>query len=131
LVALPLAWAVRAKCGAAGLATAVALLLGLGCWAAGRAATACGVRDPGSVVVDEIAGQWLTLVAAPLDPIAYALAFLLFRLFDIWKPWPVGWADRQVAGGFGIMLDDILAAGYALVVLLAVRAIGGVMGVQL
>jgi phosphatidylglycerophosphatase A len=131
LAALPFAWAIRAEWGAAGLAVAASLVFIIGCWAAGQAAVARGVRDPGSVVVDEIAGQWLTLVAAPLDPIAYALAFVLFRLFDIWKPWPIGWADRHVPGGFGIMLDDVLAAGYALLLLAAVLAIGGVIGVHL
>ena len=131
LAALPLAWAFRAEWGAAGLAAAVALVFVIGCWASGRVATASGVRDPGSVVVDEIAGQWLSLVPAPLDPLVYALAFLLFRLFDICKPWPVGWADRHVAGGFGIMLDDLLAAGCALMVLATVRVIGGLIGVHL
>ena len=56
-------------------------------------------------------------MAAPLDPLAYTLALLLFRIFDIWKPWPVRWADRRVKGGLGIMLDDLLAAVYAALVL--------------
>jgi phosphatidylglycerophosphatase A len=130
LFALPFAWGIRAEWGAAGLGIAVALIFVVGGWAAGVAAKVHGVRDPGSVVVDEIAGQWLALVATPLDPVGWALAFVLFRLFDIWKPWPVGWADRHVKGGFGIMLDDVLAAGYALFVLMALRAIGGAIGVH-
>jgi phosphatidylglycerophosphatase A len=69
-------------------------------------------------------------VAAPLDPLAYALAFLLFRIFDIWKPWPVRWADRHFKGGLGIMLDDLLAALYAVLVLSALLATGGVSGVR-
>jgi phosphatidylglycerophosphatase A len=131
LAALPFAWAIRAESGAAGLAVAAALVFIIGWWAAGEAAIARGLRDPGSVVIDEIAGQWLALVPSPLDPIAYALVFVLFRLCDIWKPWPIGWADRHVAGGFGIMFDDILAAGYTLLVLAAVLAVGGVIGVHL
>ena len=71
------------------------------------------------------------LLATPLEPIAWLLAFVLFRLFDIWKPWPVNWADRHVKGGFGIMLDDVLAAGYALVVLIMAFAIGGALGVRI
>jgi phosphatidylglycerophosphatase A len=63
----------------------------------------------------------------PRDPAAYALAFLLFRLFDIGKPWPISRVDRRVGGGLGIMLDDVLAAGYAA---LAQRAIGGAFGVR-
>ena len=130
LAALPVAWAIRAEWGATGLAAAFALIFVVGGWAAGIATKARGVEDPGWVVVDEIAGQWLVLVAAPLDPVAWALAFVLFRVFDIWKPWPVGWADRHVEGGFGIMLDDVLAAGYALLVLMAVLSIGGAIGVH-
>ncbi|HJU17057.1 MAG TPA: phosphatidylglycerophosphatase A, partial [Stellaceae bacterium] len=82
---------------------------------------------PGAVVIDEVAGQLLALVPAPRTPAAYALAFLLFRLFDIKKPWPVGWVDRRIGGGFGIMLDDALAAVYAV---LAQYAIGGAFGVR-
>jgi phosphatidylglycerophosphatase A len=131
LAALLAAWPIRTACGLAGLAVAVALVFGLGCWAADLAAKSSGVADPGWVVLDEIAGQWATLLAAPLDPLAFALAFVLFRLFDIWKPWPVGWADRHVKGGFGIMLDDLLAAGYAALVLKAALATGSAFGVHI
>jgi phosphatidylglycerophosphatase A len=129
LVALPIAWAIRAGSGAAGLALALAIVLVAGCWAAAAVAKASGAEDPGAVVVDEVAGQWLVLLAVPFDPVAWALAFLLFRLFDIWKPWPVRWADRRVKGGLGIMLDDIVAAGYAAIVLMMLLAIGGAFGV--
>ncbi len=114
-----------------GLAVALAVVFAVGSWAAGAAAKASGAQDPAAVVIDEIAGQWLVLLAAPFDPIAWLLAFVLFRLFDIWKPWPVSWADRHVKGGFGIMLDDILAASYALLVLRVALAIGGALGVHL
>ena len=131
LVALPIAWAIRAMSGDPGLAVALTLIFAVGCWAAGAVAAASGVEDPAAIVIDEIAGQWLVLLATPLEPIAWLLAFVLFRLFDIWKPWPVNWADRHVKGGFGIMLDDVLAAGYALVVLIMALAIGGVLGVRI
>ena len=130
LVALPIAWAIRAMSGDPGLAVALMLVFAVGCWAAGAVAAASGVQDPAAIVVDEIAGQWLVLLATPLEPIAWLLAFVLFRLFDIWKPWPVNWADRHVKGGFGIMLDDVLAAGYALIVLIMAFAIGGALGVR-
>ena len=81
-------------------------------------------------MIDEVAGQWLVLVATPLDPLAYALALLLFRIFDIWKPWPVRWADRHVKGGLGIMLDDLLAAVYAVLALSILLPIGEVFGVR-
>ena len=80
-------------------------------------------------MIDEVAAQWLVLLPAPLDPIAYALAFLLFRIFDIWKPWPVRWADRHVKGGLGIMLDDLFAAVYALFLLSVLLTLGGVSGI--
>jgi phosphatidylglycerophosphatase A len=119
LAALPFAWAIRSSWGAAGLAVAVAIVFALGWWAAGAIAKASGVQDHGSIVIDEVAGQWLVLLAASRDPLTWVLAFVLFRVFDIWKPWPVRWADRQVAGGLGIMLDDVVAAGYAVAAMLA------------
>ncbi|TAL03896.1 MAG: phosphatidylglycerophosphatase A [Rhodospirillaceae bacterium] len=87
-------------------------------------------KDPQWIVIDEVAGQWLTLAAVPLHPLDCLLAFVLFRLFDIAKPWPVSWADRRVGGALGIMLDDLLAGLYAAVVafvlLSAFRAFGTV-----
>jgi phosphatidylglycerophosphatase A len=78
-------------------------------------------------VIDEVAAQFLVLVAAPLDWRAYAVGFVLFRIFDIWKPPPIRQVERAVPGGLGIMLDDIVAAIYALILL----AIGeGALGVR-
>ena len=130
LVALTIGWAIRAVTGIAGLAVAVALVFAIGCWAAAVVATAGRVQDPDMVVVDEVAGQWVAVLAAPFDPLDWGLAFLLFRLFDIAKPWPVRWVDRRVKGGLGIMLDDILAAGYAVLVLVAIPVIKGMLHVH-
>lgn len=80
-------------------------------------------KDPGQVVIDEVAGVLLTLAVAPLDPLAYGLGFLWFRVFDIFKPWPISWADRRLGGGLGIMVDDILAAGYAMAALWGTLAV--------
>lgn len=77
--------------------------------------------DPQWIVIDEVAGQWLTLAAAPLVPIWYLAGFLLFRLFDIYKPWPVSWADKRVPGALGIMLDDVLAGLFAALSLIALQ----------
>jgi phosphatidylglycerophosphatase A len=74
------------------------------------------VQDPQWIVIDEVAGQWLVLAAVPLHPLGYLFAFALFRFFDIRKPWLIGWADRNVKGALGIMLDDLLAGLYAAVV---------------
>jgi len=130
LAALPAAWVTAGRWGFPGLAVAAGLAFALGWWAASTFAEASGTEDPGAIVIDEVAGQWLALVPAPLDPLAYALAFLLFRLFDIWKPWPVRWADRHARGGLGIMLDDLLAAVYAILVFAVLQAIGGASGVR-
>jgi len=130
LAALPFAWTIRSLSGVAGLAVAAGIAFVAGWWAAETVAKASAVKDPGAIVIDEVAGQWLVLVPAPLDPLPYALAFLLFRIFDIWKPWPARWADRHVKGGLGIMLDDLLAALYAVALLWGLLAIGGLSGVR-
>lgn len=92
------------------------LLLGLGLGGLGwYACHRCLLRsdqhraDPPEIVIDEVAGQWLALTAVPHQPFELVLAFGLFRLFDILKPGPVGWADRRLHGGSGIMLDDLIA----------------------
>lgn len=78
-------------------------------------------KDPQWIVIDEVAAQWAVLAAVPFHGLWYLAAFAAFRLFDIWKPWPVRWADRKVGGGLGVMLDDALAAIYAVAVLLGLR----------
>ena len=124
LAALPVAWGIRSLFGLAGLAAAAAAAFFIGWWAAAIVAKASAVEDPGAVVIDEVAGQWAVLLASPREPLPYALAFVLFRVFDTWKPWPVGWADRHVTGGLGIMLDDLVAAVYAILVLSGLLASG-------
>lgn len=76
-----------------------------------------GVHDDPRIVIDEFAGLWLALVAAPPTLLAGVAGFLMFRMLDIGKVWPVGWADRRVSGAVGVMLDDLLAGGLTLGVL--------------
>ena len=118
LAALPCAWAIRQAGGIAALAAAAVFAFAIGCWASARVAQASGRPDPGFIVIDEVAAQWLVLLVAALNLRAYAAAFLLFRLFDIVKPWPIRIVERRVKGGLGVMLDDTAAALYALVLLL-------------
>jgi len=93
---------------------AVAILITLiGVWICDRSANTLGVHDHPGIVWDEIAGYLITMIAAPTGWQWIVLGFVLFRLFDIWKPWPIKLIDRQVAGGFGIMLDDVVAALFA------------------
>lgn len=126
LAAILVGWVIGAAFGMTGLLVAAAIAFVVGCWAAGIVAKASGILDPGAVVIDEIAAQWLVLAAAPLDWRFYLAAFLLFRLFDIWKPFPVNWLDRTIKGGLGIMLDDVAAAFYALILIAIGRGVVGV-----
>lgn len=79
--------------------------------------------DPGWVVVDEVVGMWMTMAAAPLSLPWVIVGFGLFRFFDIRKPWPVSWADGNIGGGLGVMLDDVIAALYAAGIVLIARAL--------
>lgn len=86
-----------------------------------KAGRALGVSDHGAIVWDEIVAMLPLLALAPQKPIGWVAAFLLFRLFDITKPWPISWVDARVKGGLGVMLDDALAAIPAAVMLMLVR----------
>lgn len=113
LATLPFAWVIHSLFGGFGLAIAALIIFLIGWHASDRyLALTGGGEDPGEIVIDETAGQMLLLAFLPLSLKAYAVGFVLFRLFDIVKPWPVSWADNKVGGGLGIMLDDILAALY-------------------
>lgn len=117
LAAIPLylllAWAVPMPW----LLGAITLSFLAGIWFCDVAGKAIGVTDHGGIVWDEIVAMWLILAFTPLSWLWYAAAFLLFRLFDIWKPFPIRRVDERTRGGFGVMLDDLLAAGYALAAL--------------
>ena len=95
--------------------TLAAFLLGV--YLCGFTSRALGVHDHGGIVWDEVVGFWVTMIALPPQWPLILAGFVLFRLFDIVKPWPVRIADARVSGGFGIMFDDLLAALYALGIL--------------
>ncbi len=98
------------------LGVVVALVVS-GIWLCGESARRIGVHDHGGIVWDEIAGMYVTLLAAPISVVGWMLAFVLFRLMDIVKPWPIRDLDHRLKGGLGIMLDDLVAALYAAVLL--------------
>ncbi|NKB50223.1 MAG: phosphatidylglycerophosphatase A [Alphaproteobacteria bacterium] len=112
LVALPCAAVLAMLGGPWLLSLAILLAFVVGVWASGVYAEAIGLGDPGSVVIDEFAGQWLAILPVALDWRYYLVAFVLFRIFDITKPWPCRPAERA-PGGVGIMLDDMVAGLYA------------------
>ncbi|MBG0789620.1 MAG: phosphatidylglycerophosphatase A [Desulfovibrionaceae bacterium] len=106
----------------------LAAVFAAGTWACCRAEAVLGQKDPGCVIVDELFGQWLTLFLFASMPLWYlALGFILFRLFDILKPWPVKWAETAFPDGLGVMADDGVAGLYALGVLHLVHYLVGLL----
>jgi phosphatidylglycerophosphatase A len=115
-----------------GILIASIIVFVIGVIACGAHVRRTGREDPPECVIDELAGQWLACSACMLPfgrmaPVmyislpAFALAFAAFRLFDIWKPWPVGWADEKITGGLGVMADDMIAGAMAGAVVVAAR----------
>lgn len=95
----------------------VAIVCIIGVWICDKSSKMLGVHDHSGIVWDEFAGFFITMLAAPAGWIWIVAGFALFRLFDIWKPWPISWLDKKVEGGLGIMVDDIVAGIYALICL--------------
>lgn len=131
LAALPFAWGLAWAGGVWLLAAATVAVTLIGIAVADHLEHASGDKDASAIVIDEVAGQWLTVL--PLAALGlfgawhYAAGFALFRLFDVLKPWPVSWADRQLPGGLGVVLDDVLAGLYAaLALILGVLLVGHV-----
>lgn len=96
---------------------AIVVVTALGTWITHRVQARYQVSDPGAIVIDEFAGQWIALLFAPATLWGMLAGFALFRLFDIWKPWPVGVLEKEVPGAFGVMVDDLVAGAMALAVL--------------
>jgi phosphatidylglycerophosphatase A len=110
LAALPFAWLIQSQFGPTALLLACVAVSALGVWAAGHHATRRELHDPGEIVVDEVAGMWISCLLLPAQAWAlWALAFALFRALDVLKPWPISILDRHGSGGLGIMQDDVLA----------------------
>jgi len=109
LVSLPLAWLIAWEWSRLALLVASILALAIGGWASELYARQAQKPDPKECVIDELAGQWIACAFAPVSIPAYILAFVLFRIFDITKLWPVNRAER-LHGGLGIMADDVVAA---------------------
>lgn len=115
LASLPAAAFLAWSTGPGGLFIGAVVVTLLGWWAIPIYLADSKEHDPGRVVVDEVAGQFLALIPAGLNPWLYLAGFVLFRLFDVRKPWPVSWANDHVHGPSGVLLDDILAGVYAAV----------------
>ena len=123
LAALPFAWALLAIGGQGVLGAAISLAIAVGIWSCDVYVRETGKHDPSECVIDELAGQWIACMAAPLSLPGFAVAFLAFRLFDIWKPWPIS-AAEEARGGLGVMADDLVAGLFAAIVVVAAHAAG-------
>ncbi len=123
LVALPFAWLISWKLGVTALCAASLATYVLGVWSCAQYSASRGVEDPSECVIDEVAGQWFACAVAPLSLPGFAVAFVLFRFFDITKLWPVSLGER-LPGGLGIMTDDMIAGALAAVIIAALRLQG-------
>ena len=117
LVALPIGYGVISWTNLELFCILTVLIFIIGIWSSSIASNEIGVKDPSEIVIDEVVGQWIVLIVIPQDIILYFFGFILFRFFDIVKPWPISWADKRIKGGSGIMLDDVFAAIFASIVL--------------
>ena len=123
LLAFPLFWLLNPHLDLVEFLLLIAVLFFIGVWACSVTGKALGVHDHGGMVWDEIVAFLLVLIFTPDSLIWQAYAFLLFRLFDIFKPQPIRYYDRTLRSGFGVMFDDLLAAFYALLCLAAWKAV--------
>ena len=117
IIGLPLFWLISSY----GLGVKLAIITAIfifGIYCCDKTGKALGVADHGAIVWDEIVAMMLVLVFAPLTWLGWLVAFCLFRLFDIWKPFPISYFDAKLKNGFGVMFDDLLAAIYAIICVL-------------
>jgi phosphatidylglycerophosphatase A len=122
LLAVPLGWWLK-QLPPIGYGLALILLFLAGVYLCGAASRRLGQHDPGGIVWDEMVGFWLTVALVPVSGAWWLAAFLLFRFFDILKPWPIRQIEKRLGGGLGIMFDDVIAAFYAMLVLAGLQQV--------
>lgn len=118
LAALPFGIIIYALGGAYALIIAAIIITLIGLWASHKFDNDMDGHDSKMIVIDEVAGQWITLIPAALNPILIIIAFILFRFFDILKPWPISFIDKEIKGAAGVMFDDIAAGICAAIVII-------------
>ncbi len=129
LAALPFAWLIQSYLGNIALLIAAVIIFLIGWLVSSFYMNKGNVEhDPSEIVIDEVAGQWWLLSMLPFSMKAYVVGLLLFRFFDIVKPWPISFVDKKIGGGFGVMLDDIMAACYPVVLLVIASAVSRLSG---
>lgn len=122
--ALPFGILILAFGGIPALALTTLAICGIGYWAAGKFEEQSGEHDNGAIVIDEVAGMWIALLPTALSIPYVIAAFLLFRFFDILKPWPISWADKKLPGAFGVMADDVIAGIFTALILIGAHFAG-------
>lgn len=117
LVAIPFGLAMQAMLSPLYYMLVLLLAIGFGFWICHVTAKDFGISDPSAIVWDEMVGFWLAIWAAPNGWQWILSAFILFRVFDIFKPWPIKWLESKLPGGYGIIADDLMAGLYALIII--------------
>lgn len=117
LAALPFAWVLSEIGGPALVIVAAIIVAVVALWAIRLFLVRWPGDDPGEIVIDEVAGQWLTLTFVPTDFWHYIVGFIVFRFFDVTKIWPASWADRNLDGAPGVLFDDLFAGLYGMLVM--------------
>ena len=115
LAAMPIWWIMATYLPLSGYIAVTIIAFFIGIIICQRASDELGVHDHGGIVWDEFVGLWITMTFAPVSLTSAILGFILFRIFDVIKPWPIQFIDEKIEGGFGIMFDDVLAGIFALI----------------
>lgn len=123
LMAIPLFWLMQSLSLTVYIAIVMVVCV-VGIWICDKSSNMLGVHDHSGIVWDEFAGYFITMIAAPTGLVWIVIGFVLFRLFDILKPWPISYLDKKVSGGLGIMIDDIVAGVFALICLQLIHHFG-------
>ncbi len=123
LAAIPL-WLLLCQLSVSLYWSVIAVSVIVGIYICGRASSKLGVHDHSGIVWDEFVGLWITFAFIEPQLTSVIVGFLLFRLFDILKPWPISWLDKQVGAGIGIMIDDIVAGFFAAIVIVVISNLG-------
>jgi phosphatidylglycerophosphatase A len=117
LAALPFAWVIHHSGGVLALAIFALATFVIGCIVSHIYCKRTATEDASEIVIDEVSGISFLLCSVSPNLLAYFVCFIVFRIFDMWKPWPISWFDARVKGGIGVMLDDFIAAGLPLLLI--------------
>ena len=107
--------------GVPALLIAITLLFPLGLWASRHFEAMAREKDSGMIVIDEVVGMFIALIPALLTPLSIGIAFILFRFFDVLKPWPISWLEKRIQGPMGVMIDDVVAGIFAALIMIVLR----------